>query len=359
MEFKSKPGVRKTSIKKIVTIIAIIIAIFASMALVGLLMFNRWYSDNLKPLNSSSTDTKSVTIESGISAKEIGVKLENEDIIKNSRAFDLYVNRQGMRSKLQAGTYKLSASQSVQRITEMLVNGEVDTSYITILPGKRLDEIKKAFIAAGFDEQSVVEALDPGQYRQSHTCLKDLPEGASLEGYIYPESIKITAESSPKQVIEVSLSELDGLLNDELVEKLEVRNLNFHQAFTLASIIEKEVKNQDNDRNIVSQIFQKRLAENMVLGSDVTFIYAATLLGIEPSVDIDSPYNTRKVDGLPPGPISNFSASSLLAIAEPAETDYLYFLAGDDEKIYYGKTYQEHQSNIENHCQKNCQAFSE
>lgn len=359
MDFKNKPVVKKNSIKKIISILFLVIAILASILLTGFMIFNRWYTTNLKPLNPSLVDSKSITIEPGVGAKEIGFKLRNEQIIKNSRAFEFYVNRQGLRSRLQAGTYKLSPSQSVQRITEMMVNGEVDTSYITILPGKRLDEIKKIFTSSGFDEQTVSDALNPDQYKQSHPCLKYLPQGASLEGYIYPESIKITANSTPKQVIDVSLSELDRLLTDDILKQLEVRNLNYHQAFTLASIIEKEVKNINNDRNIVSQIFQKRLSENMVLGSDVTFIYASVLLGIEPSVNIDSPYNTRKYEGLPPGPISNFSSSSLKAVAEPANTDYLYFLAGDDEKIYYAKNYQEHQNNIDKHCQKNCQAFSE
>jgi UPF0755 protein len=125
------------------------------------------------------------------------------------------------------------------------------------------------------------------------------------------------------------------------------------QAITLASIVEKEVSN-GNDRRQVAQVFLLRLQKKMVLGSDVTYIYAAAITGQTASPDLDSPYNTRKYLGLPPGPISNVSDSSLDAVAYPADGDYLYFVAGDDGKTYFSHTEAEHERLAAEHCIKLC-----
>jgi UPF0755 protein len=235
----------------------------------------------------------------------------------------------------------------------MLKNGEVDTSFITVLPGKRLAELKEAFLKSGYTEAEIDEALNANRYR-GHASLKDLPAGATLEGYIYPETLKITSVGGLPTVIDLALTELDKQITPDLLAKLSQKNLNLHQAFTLASIVEKETSTL-SDRPKVAQVFLKRLSIDMSLGSDVTFIYAAKEQGVEPNVSIDSPYNTRKYKGLPPGPISNFSASSLKAVAYPADTDFLYFVAGDDGKTYYGKTESEHNSNIQKYCTTLCQ----
>ena len=126
-----------------------------------------------------------------------------------------------------------------------------------------------------------------------------------------------------------------------------------HQGVILASIVEQEVSNT-TDRPVVAQVFLKRLQDGMQLGSDVTAFYGAIIAGKAPSVNYDSPYNTRIHDGMPPGPISNVSTSSLQAVATPANTDYVYFVAGDDGKTYFSHTLDEHEALTEQHCKKLC-----
>jgi UPF0755 protein len=121
----------------------------------------------------------------------------------------------------------------------------------------------------------------------------------------------------------------------------------------LASIVEKEVSSSA-DRQKAAQVFLKRLRMSMMLGSDVTAYYGADEAGLPHTVDSDTPYNTRLHGGLPPGPIGNTSKSSLQAVADPATTDYLYFVAGDDGVTYYSKSLDEHNANVKAHCQKNC-----
>ena len=155
---------------------------------------------------------------------------------------------------------------------------------------------------------------------------------------------------------------------NDLVAKYKAQGLDLYQGVTLASIIESEVDCEDKPtperkercyqyQRTIAQIFLKRLRENVSLGSDVTFIYAANQAHVAPTVDIDSPYNTRLHAGLPPGPISSPGELGLKALANPSDTDYLYFIAGDDGLIYFAKTDAEHQQNIKNHCQKGCGAL--
>jgi UPF0755 protein len=107
----------------------------------------------------------------------------------------------------------------------------------------------------------------------------------------------------------------------------------------------------------VAQIFFKRLREGMPLGADATFVYAANKAGVAPTVDLDSPYNTRIHAGLPPGPISAPGLAALQGVAQPAEGDYLYFVSGDDGKNYYSRTAEEHEANTREHCKINCSLF--
>ncbi|MNR22340.1 putative aminodeoxychorismate lyase [compost metagenome] len=144
-----------------------------------------------------------------------------------------------------------------------------------------------------------------------------------------------------------------------LIAGLAAQNLNLYQGITLASIIQREVAmpkgNEPSlDQKQVAQIFLKRLSIGMMLGSDVTYQYAADKEGLERDTNLDSPYNTRRYTGLPPGPISAPGLTALVAVANPAPGEYLFFLSGDDDVTYFGITEEDHQRNIEQHCAKKC-----
>ena len=147
---------------------------------------------------------------------------------------------------------------------------------------------------------------------------------------------------------------------NDLIAKYADHGLTLHQGITLASIVQKE--SGPNGQPTVAQVFYKRLADDISLGSDVTTQYALDL--VDPNrqtytdnnaaLEIDSPYNTRKNKGLPPAPICNPGVSALLAVANPSDTTYLYFLTGDDGLMYYSYTGDEHIQNIHDHCRELC-----
>jgi UPF0755 protein len=151
------------------------------------------------------------------------------------------------------------------------------------------------------------------------------------------------------------------VLDTELVQKLDNQGLSIHEAVTLASIIENEVPAASGDRNTVSQVYQKRLAEGILLQADPTARYGTILAtGSDDGWrNYDSPYNTYIYAGLPPGPISNVSQSSLEAVANPTDTDYLFFVADDNDETttHFSRTFAEHEAAIEKYCQIKCSSY--
>lgn len=331
-----------------------VVAIIFLVVVAGLV--RKAYSDNLKPLNSSDNTSIIVTIDPGSTPGDIAKELEDKGVIKSDWAFEWYVRNHNLRADLKAGTYLFKPSQSVQEIVDKIVDARVATDLVTILPGKRLDQIRAGLIEAGFSAKEVDKALDPEQYR-SHPALTDLPKGADLEGYLYPESFQKVSETTPEEIIEQSLDELNRYLTPEVREGFSKQGLNVHQAIIIASIVEQEVGIQ-SDRPVVAQVFLKRLEEGIRLGADPTAFYGAIINGKEPTVVYDSPYNTRLHEGLPPGPIGNVSVTSLEAVAFPAQTDWLYFVAGDDGVTHFSKTLEEHEELTRKYCTKLCNQFN-
>lgn len=342
-------GVRKRRLPR--RVFALIAAVLV-LAVAGATGVQRWYTINLQPV-SGSTAKHYFTVPEGATSTEVANQLRSAGLIRSDQAFTWYVNVHNERDKLKAGTYSLTPSMSVPQIAEMLVDGKVATDLVTILPAQRLDQIRQAFIKSGFKAADVDAALEPGQYRSTYPALADNPASASLEGFLYPDSFQKTATTDPKIIIEESLAEMQNHLTPDIRAGFVAHGLTVYQGVTLASIVEQEVSTQA-DRNQVAQVFLTRLSTGMPLGSDVTAYYGAIHDGLPRSLDYDSPYNTRLHQGLPPGPISNVSASSLQAVAHPAGTDWLYFVAGDDGVTHFAKTEVEHNDNVSKYCHKLC-----
>jgi UPF0755 protein len=331
----------------LVLFLVIFIALIAVVAVIRIS-----YNNNLRPVSNSQT-SHVVTVETGSTPSEIGAELYSRGVIRSEWAFEWYVRNHQLGDKLQAGTYVLYENQHVEEIVQVLMSGKVATDLVTILPGKRLDQVRAELVKDGFSEGDVDAALEPSQYADN-PALTDKPEGASLEGYLFPESFQKTASTSARQIVEQSLDEMQRNLTQERRESYAKQGLTVHQAVIIASIVEQEVSN-DADRSKVAQVFLKRYKEDISLGSDPTAFYATALAGVEKSVFFDSPYNTRLYKGLPPGPIGNVSEGSLEAVAHPAQTDWLFFVAGDDGTTHFSKTQEEHEALTKQYCTKLCQ----
>lgn len=310
-----------------------------------------WYKTQLLAVGSDKSELKKVTIVSGSTPDQIGKMLKSEAIIHDSLAFDIFLRLSGQNSKLQAGTYRLSPAETTPEIVSHLVNGSVDEFSITFLPGGTLNDAKKVLKSAGFADDEVNSAL---KLNYNSPLFDTKPKSADLEGYIYGQTFNFNSGATVQDILQRFFDEFyDQIKADNLIAGFKANKLDLYQAITLASIIQREVSNE-TDQKQVAQVFYSRLHSDMVLGSDVTYQYIADKTGVERDTNLDSPYNTRRYKGLPPGPISTPGMSALKAVANPADGDYLYFLSGDDDITYFARTYAQHEANIENHCKVKC-----
>lgn len=338
---------RRQRLRIFLFVLAIII-----VALIGAAAVVRHiYDENLQPVNSSQS-TQIVLVADGASVQQIADLLHTDGLVRSSWSFQWYVRSQELRSDLQAGTYSFSPSQGVANIVQVLTNGKITTKLVTILPDKRLDQIRSDLINDGFSPSSVDQALQADQY-SNLPALAYKPAGVNLEGFLYPDSFQKTATTSPSVIIRESLTEMGDNLTPALQAAFAQEDLSTYQGIILASIVQQEVS-APADQVQAAQVFLTRLHMGMTLGSDQTAFYGAILAGQTPSISYDSPYNTLIHTGLPPTPISNVNAQALNAVAHPANTSWLYFVTGDDGVTYFEQTAQQHQADVDQYCHTKC-----
>jgi UPF0755 protein len=343
-----RPAPKKRSKKKL--FVGIVIGFFVLLLglIVGAVV---WYNTQLRPVSSGEAEKISITIPSGATAGQIGQLLEEKKLIRSSLAFTIYVRLSLEDPAFQAGTYSVTPADSTTQIIDHLISGEAEELVITFLPGATLAQNRDVLLKAGFDADEVDAALEKDY---QHPLFTDKPAGTDLEGYIYGETYHFSVDVTAEQVLQQTFNQYyEEITKNNLVTAYKQRGLSLYEGITLASIIQREVSGAD-DQKQVAQIFFTRLDRGISLGSDVTYQYAAKKLGVAPSPDLDSPYNTRKFPGLPPGPIATPGLSALQAVASPASGEYLYFLSGDDDKTYFAYTNEEHEANVRDHCQNKC-----
>lgn len=310
------------------------------------------YDLDLQPV-SSSQQTKIFTVHPGASVKEIADQLETAHLIRSSWAFQLYVHSQDSADQLQAGTYALSPSEQLSTIVDTLAGGKVTTKLVTILPGRRIDQVRADLINDGFNPAAVDHALNPSLYSGLPVLAFKPANVNSLEGLLWPDSFEKQPNTDPSVIIRESLIEMGQHLTPGVQAAFASEGLSTYQGLTLTSIILQEVS-KPSDQTQVAQVFLSRLKTNMMLGSDVTADYGAIIAGQSPSLSYDSPYNTLLHTGLPPTPISNITASALSAATHPAGTNWLYFVTGDNGTTYFSNTLQQQQANTAAYCHKLC-----
>jgi UPF0755 protein len=336
--------------------IFILLSLLILLGVGSLFAVRHLYYQDLGPVSADQT-TQIITIESGSTSKQIAAQLAAKHLIRSAWAFELYVHSQELGDKLQAGTYALSPDEGTARIIKTLTQGVVTTNLVTILPGRRIDQVRADLINVGFTPTAVDKALDPTQYNDV-PVLAYKPAGASLEGLLYPDSFQRTADTDPSVIVRESLMEMSSHVTTELQSAYAAHGLTVYQGIVLASILEKEVSKQ-SDRTQATQLFLKRLSSGTMLQSDATAIYGAVLadksqLSVSAMIAYDSVYNTYIHAGLPPTPISTVSDSSLEAAGHPASTDWLYFVSGDDGTTYFSTNLQDQQANTAKYCHKLC-----
>lgn len=295
-----------------------------------------WYDGlNTRPAEPAAGE-QPFTISSGEDVVSIADRLEQAGLLRSAAAFRAYLIYSGLDTSIQAGEYNLSAALSPMQIAERLQDATPAQVKFVILSGWRMEEVAAALPSSGLQitpEDFLAVARDP------RSNLDFLKPGASAEGFLFPDQYTLPRVIQADQLVNLLLDHFALALTPELRDGFSKQGLDVYQAVTLASIVEREAVETD-EQPIIASVFLNRLAAGMHLGADPTVQYS---LGFDPTtgswwksplslddLQFESPYNTYKNLGLPPGPISNPSASALRAVAFPASTSYYYFRARCD-----------------------------
>jgi UPF0755 protein len=311
-------------------------------------------------------------VQPGSTARTIAENLQNAGLISDARLFEAYVRVNGLAEKLQAGAYTLSPSMTPVEIAKTLQRALAPGISVTIPEGWRLEQTADSLNASGFLEgaEYLRLASDPdwrpqadeaGQEFLSLSFLDARPAGATLEGYLFPDTYQLLKERATAGDLLSRQLQNFARLAVPAYEQATVggsTELSLHEVLTLASIVEREAV-LDEERPAIAGVYLNRLANGMKLDADPTVQYAMgyqpatgqwwkTPVSLEEYGAVDSPYNTYLFEGLPPGPIASPGIESIRAVLDPARHDYLYFVALPDGsgRHAFSRTYEEHLENV-------------
>lgn len=296
------------------------------------------------------------TVRPGDTSGKIAEEMERKAIISNATFFKMLVGYYGLDKELKAGDYELSSAMTMAEIITKLHRGLIKATLVTIPEGWRLDEVGELVAKKGIFTKDDFLAATRGVY--DYSFLKGRPTGATLEGYLFPDTYEIRPKHTPADYVNMMLANFQSKFTPAMADAAAKRGLTVHQAITLASIVEREAVRSE-ERPVIASVFLNRLKRDIPLYADPTIQYA---LGSTPAsvarwgywkqdlsqadLDTNSPYNTYRNPGLPPGPIANPGIAAIRAVLEPADTNYLYFVARGDGTHAFAATKEEHDRNV-------------
>lgn len=313
------------------------------LVLIGLLPVLWWGNAKLKRSGE-------VVIEKGNSAQVVWGKLADQNFTGSTLPWRYNAWRNDAASALQTGTYQLEEGESVADVIGRMVRGDTvpDELTVTYPEGFTLDQIATRTAAQGLrTREEFIAAAVPAGFAEQFPFVKELPAGRTLEGYLFPDTYRVFHDDTATDVIQRMLTNFDSKFGEDLRVEATTKKRTLDEIVIMASIIEREVIH-DEDMALVSDVLWKRFDEGVGLGADATIRYAVNNwedpLTVQ-QLNVDSPYNTRKYRGLPPGPISNPGLRALIAAVRPEASDFYYYLSTPTGETIFSKTNDEHNAN--------------
>ena len=329
-------------------VLAVVLVVLGALAVAGGVAI--WVHNAMGAPHEHSKANEWISIERGTAPAAVIGRLVSEGIISDGTPVLIYLRTVGDASKIKAGDYQFFSPITPTEVLDLLETGQERTTRITIPEGFTIYDIAKR-LAATFnkppkqadvttDSNAVVGGQMVAPLTEAEilglmsdtTSIRDIaPEAKNLEGYMYPNTYEVDPDTSPEDVIRMMVNQFRKQWKPEWTEKAKAMGRTPHEIVTIASLIETESK-FESERPIVASVIYNRLAKGIPLGIDQTNVYIAKMQGRwdgtihKSDLEVDSPYNTRKRAGLPPGPISSVSVSSIEAALNPAQTDYIFYV---------------------------------
>ncbi len=320
--------------KQKLLILAVLLVIFSASILV-------WWNQAVKPPDPTNNTPLIFSIERGEEIRSIAERLQKKDLIRSSVAFFLIARFGGLDNSIQAGDFRLNPAMDLYTLINTLTHGTIDI-WVTIPEGWRNEEI--ALVLAkqlNIPEQEFLKI--------------------AREGYMFPDTYLIPKDVEASDASKIFLSNFDKKVSQDLRTRAKARKLSEDEVITIASMVEREAKFNE-DRPLVASVILNRLNIGMKLDIDATIQYALgyqtkekTWWKKELTIDdlkIDSPYNTYQNPGLPPKPISNPGLDAIIAVVDAPKTDYIYYISDKTGKLHFAKDIEEHNINISRYLNK-------
>jgi UPF0755 protein len=310
------------------------------------------------PVSDDAT-LRTFVVRPGQSAADVGKALHEQGLIRSPIVFRTVVEARGVGARIEAGEYRVSPAMTTSEIVTVLSRGAVRGGIgVTIPEGWRAEQVAQKAEALGIGRaDDLIAAVRAGG--AGARLAEPPPAGQSLEGYLFPNTYELRQGADARALVETMVGEFDRQVTARMRERFRAQGLTLHQAVTLASIVEREAARQSEQPTIAS-VYLNRLKRDMPLQADPTVQFAvananpAEAVGFgywkkdltRDDLRLPSPYNTYVQRGLPPGPICSPGLAALEAVANPAQTEYLFFVARGDGSHAFAKTDTEHAENV-------------
>jgi UPF0755 protein len=288
-----------------------------------------------------------VEIPQGAASPEIRRRLVESGVVSDDFILRAAMWWSGRSRSLQAGEYRFDQPMSALAVVDKIASGDIYTLRLTFPEGLTIPEMAKVFESRGFGPaRAFIKAASDA------SLIKDLDARATdLEGYLFPETYSLPRRADASRLVGLMVDRFRATYDEPLRARAEAQQMNTRQVVTLASLIEKETARAD-ERALVAAVYRNRMKQRMGMQADPTVVYALMKAGKydgnirREDLNFDSPYNTYRYPGLPPGPIAAPGRASLEAALSPADVPYLYFVSRNDGSHVFATTLKEHNANV-------------
>jgi UPF0755 protein len=328
-------------LRRALLIVAAVVVVACAGAAVWLLLGAE------KPYKGYEGAEQFVEIPPGAGSGLIGRRLTESGIVRDRVSFRVALARSGQAKRLQAGEYRFDRPMSAREVIDKLARGDVFLRPITFPEGLTFRQMAQIYERDGGGSRA-----DFLKAAANAALIRDVDPGApDLEGYLFPNTYALPRRATADQLVQRMVTAFRDTLSPEIVQRATARGLSVRQLITLASLVEKETARSE-ERPLVAAVYTNRLRIGMGMQCDPTVIYALERAGkytgnlTREDLQFDSPYNTYRYAGLPPGPIANPGRASIEAASAPEDVPYLYFVSRNDGSHVFSATLDEHNRNV-------------
>jgi UPF0755 protein len=301
-----------------------------------------WFVETQTPVRAVDAAPQPLVVAQGSSAEAIGRQLADMGLVRHHLVFRLLVLVRGVGGSLKAGEYSLEGPMSLEQIVDMLARGEVVRNEVTFPEGLNAVEASEIVGVRGLSADAFLQAT------KNVSLIQDLdPDASDLEGYLFPDTYDIPRTADPVGLLVARMVQRFRDVMAPELPRIAEKKLTVRQVVTLASLVERETARPE-ERPRIAAVFLNRLRKGMLLQTDPTVIYALRLAGKwdgnirRDDLQIDSPYNTYRYPGIPPGPIANPGRGALLGVIDPLDVKDLYFVSRNDGTHQFSETLAQH-----------------